>query len=342
MKVKTAVVLLNLGGPDRAEAVAPYLRNLFSDPAIIRLPAILRLPIARLIADRRAPYARDEIFGKLGGASPLLAQTMAQSEALSQALADRQTAIFIAMRYWHPRAKAVCKEVVAASPERVVLLPLYPQFSTATTASSIAEFERELSAAGFGGRIDRICCYPIAGGWIDALARNIAPLLTAARAQGAPRLLFSAHGLPLSVVRSGDPYVWQVQQTALATVLALGRDAVDWSICYQSRVGPLKWTGPSIDEEIARAAANKRAIVIAPIAFVSEHSETLVELDIKYRDIAIASGVPAYYRASTVGIAAPFIETLARLVHQATNSAPQAYCNRRICPRDFSACPNRA
>ncbi len=341
MSERVAVVLFNLGGPDSLEAVQPYLRNLFSDPAIIRLPWLLRLPLARFIADRRAPYAREEIFAKMGGRSPLVPETQAQARALQSEL-EADTRVFIVMRYWQPRADTVAQEVVDFAPDRVILLPLYPQFSTTTTASSLKEFEVELAKAGYRHKIERICCYPSAPGLAAAMVEMIAPMLTEAHTRGLPRLLFSAHGLPQSVVKAGDPYVWQVQETAKAVIDALQVPLQEWSICYQSRVGPLKWTGPSIDEEIARAAADQRVIVIAPIAFVSEHSETLVELDIKYRKIAEELDAPGYFRVPAVGVNRHFIAELASLVREASGHAKaRAYCNPRICPRQHKACPNR-
>ncbi|MFZ1990897.1 MAG: ferrochelatase [Alphaproteobacteria bacterium] len=340
MSERLAVVLFNLGGPDSLDAVQPYLRNLFSDPAIIRLPGLFRLPIARFIADRRAPYAREEIFAKIGGRSPIVPETEAQANLLKAHL-DADTRIFVAMRYWSPRADTAAREIVSFAPDRVVLLPLYPQFSTTTTESSFKEFEVELAKVGYRGKIERICCYPTSPGFIAALAETILPELTEAHVHGVPRLLFSAHGLPQSVVTAGDPYVWQVEQTAAAVIDALGTPLLDWSICYQSRVGPLKWTGPSIDEEIARAAADSRVIVIAPIAFVSEHSETLVELDIKYKKIAGERGAPGYFRVPAVSVNRHFIAGLASLVREAAcHDEARAYCNPRLCPGAFKACPN--
>ena len=342
MSERIAVVLFNLGGPDSLEAVAPYLRNLFSDPAIIRLPGLFRLPLARFIADRRAPYAREEIFAKIGGRSPIVPETEAQANLLKEHL-DANTRVYIAMRYWQPRAEGVAREIMNFAPERIVFLPLYPQFSTTTTESSFKEFEVELAKCGYRNKIERICCYPTAPGFIAAVAETILPKLTEAHARGVPRLLFSAHGLPQSVVKAGDPYVWQVEQTARAVIEALGTPRLDWSICYQSRVGPMKWTGPSIDEEIARAALDQRIIVIAPIAFVSEHSETLVELDIKYKKIAAEAGAPGYFRVPAVGVNKHFIAGLASLVRDAAaHDKARAYCNSRICPRDYKACPNLA
>jgi len=343
MAKRIAVVLFSLGGPDSLEAVGPYLRNLFSDPAILRVPGIVRGLLARVIADRRTLVAR-QIFAEMGGASTIVSETEAQASALGRLLVGSglsETRVFFAMRYWHPRAAEVAGEVLAFSPELAVLLPLYPQFSTTTTESSIDEFEGALSAVGYQGRVARICCFPSAPGLVAAIAASLEAAIETARANGTPRILFSAHGLPERIVRSGDPYVFQVEETVRAVVEALARPALEWEICYQSRVGPLKWTGPSIDESIAKAVAERRAVVLAPIAFVSEHSETLVELDIKYRHKALAAGALAYVRVPTVGIEPRFIAALAGLVRAAAQSEPgRRYCNTRVCPRSFRSCPN--
>jgi len=313
---RRAVVLMNLGGPDSPESVQPFLYNLFSDPAIIRLPALLRLPLARLIAARRASIAR-EIYARLGGGSPLLANTEAQAQALEAALgADYRC--FIAMRYWHPLSEEAVAAVKAWRPEELILLPLYPQFSTTTTASSVTAWQCEAARQGLGVPTRLIRSYPAEPGFVAALADVVGNVLQAAEVTGTPvRLLFSAHGLPLKIVRAGDPYPAEVERSAAAVAAALGRVRLDWRLCYQSRVGPLAWLGPSVEEELRRAGRDRVAVVVAPISFVSEHSETLVELDRDYRRVAAACGVPAYYRAPTVGIDPRFIAALANLVRRA-------------------------
>jgi ferrochelatase len=342
---RTAVVLFNLGGPDRPAAVAPFLVNLFSDRAIIALPQPLRFLLARLIARRRAPVAR-AIYDQIGGGSPLLANTQDQARALEAALAGGpgETRCFIAMRYWHPLAGAAAAAVKDWGATRILLLPLYPQFSSTSTASSLADWRRAARAVGLSAPTQAICCYPAAAGWIEALADGIRAVLPQARAAGAPpRLLFSAHGLPQRIVERGDPYQWQVERSAAAVAerLAASGEPVEWLVCYQSRVGPLQWLTPSTDAEIARAGAEKRPLVICPIAFVSEHSETLVELDIEYRHLAERAGVPAYIRVPTVGTAPAFVAALAELVRAALASgAPlRAGEGRRICPASFTLCP---
>jgi ferrochelatase len=319
---RQAVVLMNLGGPDSPSAVRPFLYNLFSDPAIMALPAIVRLPLARLIAWRRSTVAA-EIYGQLGGASPLLANTKAQARALECVLGSEYRC-FIAMRYWHPLTAATVREVREWGPDAVTCLPLYPQLSTTTTLSSLAAWEREARLQGLLCPTRSIRSYPTATGLIEALTALIGETLAKVSAgERRFRLLLSAHGLPLKIVEAGDPYPQEVAATATAVVAALDIANLDWSVCYQSRVGPLAWLGPSIDDEVKRAAADRVALVIAPISFVSEHSETLVELDRDYRRLAESLGVPGYYRVPAVGTHPRFIAALAELV-RGGSEAPTA------------------
>lgn len=315
---KTAIVLFNLGGPDSPEAVAPFLRNLFSDPAIITLPWFLRLPLARMIARGRAPVARD-IYARIGGSSPIVRETQSQARALEAALAeDGVTAkAFIAMRYWHPFSDGAAAAVKAYGPGRIVLLPLYPQFSTTTTASSLKDWKRAAKKARLDAPTAEICCYPEEPGFVAAMAANIRAALVDAGPGPGWRLLLSAHGLPKRIVERGDPYQRQVERTAAGILRELAMPELEPVVCYQSRVGRLEWIGPATDAEIRRAGADGKRVIVAPIAFVSEHSETLVELDIEYRHLAGQSGVPEYRRAATVGADAAFIAGLAGLVKQA-------------------------
>ena len=323
---RRAVVLMNLGGPDSPRAVRPFLYNLFSDPAIIGLPGLLRLPLAWLVAARRAPIARG-IYAQLGGASPLLANTEAQARALEEELGPDYRC-FIAMRYWHPLTAATVGAVKAWQPDEIILLPLYPQYSTTTTASSLAAWRREAIRQGLGGETRAIRNYPAAEGFIAAVAGLVAATLADAATAGKPlRLLFSAHGLPLKIVAAGDPYPREVESTAAAVVSALARPELDWCVCYQSRVGPLAWLRPSVEEELRRAGQEGVGVVVAPISFVSEHSETLVELDRDYRRLAETCGVPAYHLVPTVGTDPRFIAALAGLVRgtgQPETAAAQA------------------
>jgi protoporphyrin/coproporphyrin ferrochelatase len=317
---RRAVVLMNLGGPDSPAAVQPFLYNLFSDAAIINLPTLLRLPLARLIALRRSKVAR-EIYAHLGGASPLFANTEAQARSLEVELGEGHRC-FIAMRYWHPMTRETVAEVKAWQPDEVVLLPLYPQFSTTTTASSLTAWRNEAARQGFRVPTRIVERYPTAAGFVEAVAGLIEEALKAAESESAPvRLLMSAHGLPLRTVQRGDPYPQEIESTAAAIVAALHRTDLDWRVCYQSRVGPLAWLGPSVDEELQRAGNDRVGVAVAPISFVSEHSETLVELDRDYRNLAERSGVLSYRRVPTVGTDSRFIAALAGLVRGTAASA---------------------
>jgi protoporphyrin/coproporphyrin ferrochelatase len=338
---KTAVVLFNLGGPDTPEAVQPFLFNLFNDPAIITLPRALRWFLAKLFAARRAPVAR-VIYDRLGGGSPLLANTEAQARALEAALGSGYRA-FIAMRYWHPQSRAAAMAVKQWGADEVLLLPLYPQFSTTTTASSLIAWQTAARAAGLTVPSRALCCYPAETGFIAALAGSIRKILDGWPDGQRKRILFSAHGLPEKTVAAGDPYRWQVEYTVAALRRALGMAELDCVTCYQSRVGPLAWIGPGTDEEIRRAGAEGVGLIVVPVAFVSEHSETLVELDIEYRHLAELAGVPIYMRVPTVAAAAEFVAGLARLVRRmqaAHSGAPCSGDGGRLCPASFQRCPS--
>jgi ferrochelatase len=342
MRERLAVVLFNLGGPDSLDAVEPFLFNLFNDPAIIGLPAVVRRPLARLISLRRGRVAK-QIYEKLGGSSPLLDYTRRQAEALQHRLLQRglEARTFVCMRYWHPMSAAVVREVSAFAPDRIVLLPLYPQFSTTTTGSSLAAWRSAALTAGVDAPTHAVCCYPTEPGFIGAMEDLVRAKIVAAGVRAPFRLLMSAHGLPKRVVAKGDPYQWQVEQTAAALAASLGDLARDHVVCYQSRVGPLEWIGPSTEAELERAAADRLPAVVVPIAFVSEHSETLVELDVDYRERAAVLGVPEYARVGTVGVATAFIEGLAAQVENAVAgaAAPCPAGGVRLCPPAMAGCP---
>jgi ferrochelatase len=337
---RTAIVLFNLGGPDSLEAVRPFLFNLFNDPAIIRVPSLLRSMIAAWIARRRAPVAR-HIYAQMGNRSPILPNTEAQARALEQALGGEAKA-FIAMRYWHPMTAGVVAAVKEYAADRVILLPLYPQFSTTTTASSYKLWREEAARQGLTAPQHLVCCFPTEPGFIAAAAELVSQGVARARAeapQARPLVVFSAHGLPKKIVDDGDPYVSQVEAGAAAIAARLDLQPSGWVISYQSRVGPLEWVGPATDATILQASKDKRSLVIFPIAFVSEHSETLVELDIEYRHLADQNGAAAYVRVPAVGTHPAFIAGLATLVKNALTrdagiqdgSGQQACANWRRC-----------
>ncbi len=345
---KLAVVLFNLGGPDAPASVEPFLFNLFNDPAIIGAPGPLRWLLAKYIAKKRAPVAR-QIYRHLGGGSPLLEHTQAQAAGLESLLrADGVDAkVFIAMRYWHPMTAAAVRAVKEWQPDEVVLLPLYPQYSTTTTGSSIAAWHRAAKELHFTVPTKALCCYPALAGFVSAQARLIGEALAANTNDQPYRLLFSAHGLPERIVDKGDPYVSQIEQSAAAIVECLAKQGVEvpnWRVSYQSRVGRLKWVEPYTDAEIAKAGAEGLALLIVPLAFVSEHSETLVELDIEYRELAQQNGVPAYWRASTVLSASEYLGGLRDLVLGAGGHNDNQPCRgdgQPACGDPHLACPMR-
>ncbi|MER2519858.1 MAG: ferrochelatase [Bdellovibrionales bacterium] len=323
---KIAVVLMNLGGPDGPEAVEPFLYNLFSDPAILRVPNWLRRHFAKFIARRRGKVAKD-IYAQIGGKSPILENTQAQARALEKAMSSTAWIRgFVVMRYWKPYAEDALAEIKRFVPDEIVLLPLYPQFSTTTTESSLAAWRLASRQAKLDIPESIVSAWPTHPGLIEAFAslarqawenacETCPPLPHGAYNQ--PRILFSAHGLPESIVRAGDPYPEQCRQTAEAIARAMGIPDLDWVLCFQSRVGPVKWIGPSTEREIRRAGADKRPIVIVPISFVSEHSETLVEIDIEYRKLAKKCDVPCFIYAGTPGTHPAFIAGLADMIVEA-------------------------
>lgn len=347
---KTAVILFNLGGPDSLEAVQPFLFNLFYDPVIIGAPKPIRWLLARKISRKRAPTAQ-EIYRHLGGKSPLLEQTTAQAQAL-QAEMQRQlrqagaeeseVRPFLCMRYWHPMTRQVVEEVKAYGPDLVLLLPLYPQYSIATTGSSVKEWEREARRQSLSVPTRLVCCWPTLDGFIDAQAHAVRKAIQEVSPYGEPRVLFSAHGLPKKMITDGDPYQWQVEQGAAAIVSRMGLSGVDWLVTYQSRVGPLEWLSPFTDDEIRRAGEDQVPLVVLPLAFVSEHSETLVELDIEYRHLAESCGVPAYHRIETVQTNPIFIQSLAQMAVERILSHQDSACahsGARLCPSQWGNCP---
>lgn len=342
---RVAVILFSLGGPDSPEAIRPFLKNFFMDKNIIAAPRPVRDVISSLIANRRSRREAKESYALLGGKSPLLANTLAQAGALEERL--RQEApgtewkAFVSMRYWHPLSDAVAQAVREWGPEKMILVPLYPQFSTTTTGSSLEDWARASRKAGLAAPVATLCCYPRESGFVAASADAIRKVYAemAAQAPRPPRVLFSAHGLPEKIIAGGDPYQWQCEESARAIAAATGIAGLDWQICYQSRVGPLKWIGPSTEEALQKAANDGVPVVIYPHAFVSEHVETLVEIEMEYRHLAQQMGIPAFARVPTVSVATAFIEGLAAAVlRRAAGTGISSSEGGRLCPAAFRRC----
>ena len=298
MNRRSVVVLLNLGGPDSLDAVQPFLFNLFSDPDIFKLPLarLTQRPFASLVSRRRAPEAAKG-YAAIGGKSPLLENTQAQAQALQQALdaEDAGLDVRICMRYWHPMASEVVAELKRSGYERVILLPLYPQYSSTTTGSSVHAFEDECARQHYEPRVNLI------REWYDepiyhrAIAQTLNRELARFPDPNPERveLLLSAHGLPRKIVAAGDPYERQVRATAEQVGALLQWPNV--TLCYQSRVGPLEWLRPYTDDVIReKASADVKQMLVYPIAFVSDHVETLFELGITYANLARDCGITHY------------------------------------------------
>ena len=334
--MKKAVILFNLGGPDKLESVEPFLFNLFNDPAIISIPSIIRYPLAKIISKRRTPIAKD-IYKEIGNRSPILELTQKQSESLENNLKKKgDYKCFVVMRCWHPRASEVIKKVKEYNPEEIILLPLYPQYSASTSGSSINEWNDLCEKENYKVKTKTICCYPTESNFIKSHANLIKKTVKNLNNKNF-KLLFSAHGLPESKIKKGDPYQWQVEKTVEGIISELINENFDFLISYQSRVGPLKWIGPSTDEAIIKYSREKKGIVIVPVAFVSEHSETLVELDIEYKKLAEKNGCSFYKRVPALGIEENFIKGLTELVLQKEKKGN--FVSSVTCPNKYVKCP---
>ena len=335
--MKKAVILFNLGGPDSLEAVEPFLFNLFNDPAIIGLPSILRFPLAKFISKRRAPIAKT-IYEEMGGKSPILEETKTQAAAIEKSL-EQETddyKCFIVMRCWNPRAEDVIKKVKDFNPEQIILLPLYPQYSNATSGSSIKEWLDVCKKEDLKTETKIICCYPTEKDFILSHANLIKDKINMGNLVETT-LIFSAHGLPENKIKKGDPYQWQVEQTVNELVKKISIKNLNYILSYQSRVGPLKWIGPSTDAVIKKEAQKNKIIIVVPVAFVSEHSETLVELDIEYKKLAVENGSKDYLRVPAVTANQDFINSLKSSILEATNA--NRFTSSLKCLEKFKKCP---
>lgn len=310
--MKRAVLLLSMGGPDSLAGVRPFLFNLFNDPAILRMPSLLRWPLAHLLSFSREKEAR-KIYEQLGGKSPLTDNTFAQARALEDRLNDiseNQNRVFVGMLYAPPFVREAVATMRGYDPDEIVLLPLYPQYSTTTSEPALKEALKEIRKNSDSKKIKMIDRFPLLGGLIDSWVRAIK---TAAQdtKDNPTHILFSAHGLPEKIVREGDPYPQECQALAQAIAARLDLTEKDWTLCYQSRVGPVRWIGPSTEDEIRRHAQARKAILVAPIAFVCDHSETLYEIDHLYREKAKQLGAPAFATARPPATEESFINDLA-------------------------------
>ena len=334
--MKKAVILFNLGGPDKLENVEPFLFNLFNDPAIISIPSFLRYPLAKFISKRRSPIAKN-IYREIGNKSPILELTKQQAQKLEEnLLKSGDYKCFVAMRCWHPRASDVIKKVKEYNPEEIILLPLYPQYSATTSGSSIGEWNKLCKKENYIVKTKTICCYPTENNFILSHVSLIKKTLLKLEDKNL-KLIFSAHGLPESKIKNGDPYQWHIEETVKKIMLNLKEENLDYIISYQSRVGPMKWIGPSTDSEIIKYSKEKKGIVIVPVAFVSEHSETLVELDIEYRKLAEKNGCKYYKRVPALGNDEYFIKGLTALVEEPQTKGN--FVSSIMCPNKFIKCP---
>jgi len=323
------VLLFNLGGPDDLQSVEPFLINLFSDRDIIELPlgALLQPVVARIIAKSRGPSVREN-YKRIGGGSPQLTLTRAQAAALEHRLnrnGDRFRT-FIAMRYWYPSTEEALEAMAAQGVTRVVTLTMYPHYSRATTGSSEKELQRTLDRRRWRGRfeVSGIASYPDDPLYLDAMADTAGRALAefAPDVRDRAVVLFSAHGLPKAFVDRGDPYVAHVEATRQGI---LRRLAVPnrHELAYQSRTGPVEWIGPGTEQMIAQLAdEGVRELLVIPLSFVSDHIETLYEVDMLFAEEARHRGIVEYRRPAALNTHPVFIEALARLVER--HLEPQA------------------
>ena len=323
---KVGVLLLNLGGPERIQDVGPFLYNLFSDPEIIRLPnPALQKPLAWLISTLRAGKSQ-EAYRSIGGGSPLRRITEQQARELQSTLRSRgiEATSYVAMRYWHPFTESAVADIKADGIDQVVVLPLYPHFSISTSGSSFRELQRLRQADAAFASLPLRCIrsYYDHPGYIDSMARLIACEIQACSDQPSAHVFFSAHGVPKSYVEeAGDPYQREIEACTqlimdrLAELLGHGNPH---TLAYQSRVGPVEWLRPYTDDALHDlGAAGVKALVVVPISFVSEHIETLEEIDIEYREIATESGISNFRRVPALDTDATFITALSDLVQNA-------------------------
>ncbi|WPX97381.1 ferrochelatase [Candidatus Bandiella euplotis] len=334
IKRKVAIILYNLGGPNGEDDIGPFLFNLFYDKNIINIPNPFRFLVAKFISKSRKKEATKN-YNKIGGKSPLLSNTLKQKEALQNKLDKEQYKVFVCMNFWHPMPDEVVDDVKNYNPSGIILLPLYPQFSTTTTGSFLSKWEDARNKAGLVCEQKVVCCYYSQSNFITAYTNILRKFYASAATDGKPFVVFIAHGLPEKIVKNGDPYQWQIENTVKEIVKMADIQGMEYITCYQSRVGPMSWIKPYADEVILKAAQENKIILVIPISFVSEHVETLVELDMEYKELAMHNGARAYHRANTVGDDDIFIEGLKNIV---INGVVKDV----ICPKEYCKCYRQA
>ncbi len=319
---RVGVLLLNLGGPEQLEDVRPFLYNLFSDPEIIRLPVTwLQKPLAWFISSRRAKTSREN-YKKIGGGSPLRRITEEQAIALQKQLEENghKAQVYVGMRYWHPFTEEAIAQIKRDNISSLVILPLYPQFSISTSGSSFRQLETLWEQDQELQKIDYtvIPSWYRHSGYLQAMAELIAKELDQCPNADRVHIFFSAHGVPQSYVDDlGDPYQKEIEECTKLIMQTLNRDN-DYTLAYQSRVGPIEWLKPYTDEAIeALAQKGVKDLMVVPISFVSEHIETLEEIDIEYREVAEEAGIDNFYRVPALNTHPVFINDLADLVEEA-------------------------
>lgn len=323
--MRLGVILFQLGGPDSLEAIEPFLYNLFCDPDIIDFPfaRIARQPLARLIASRRAKHVAHH-YAEIGGKSPLLEFTMRQATALEMALrADFDARVAVAMRYWRPFTGEAIGHVERHAPEEVVLLPLYPQYSKTTTGSSLNEWSRCYRPNGWHPRVHVVKEFYEDPAYLSSVVESVDRSLAAFPDPREVDVVFSAHSLPVSVVEKGDPYQRQIEHTT-ELVWQRGGWPARRHLCYQSKVGASKWLRPSMHETVKRLAAEGRQhLLVVPISFVSDHVETLHEIDIEHREQARSLGIHDFRMVPGLNDSPSFIEALAGMVRRTVAAGRQ-------------------
>jgi protoporphyrin/coproporphyrin ferrochelatase len=313
---RVGVVLFQLGGPDKLEAIEPFLYNLFCDPDIINFPfaRIGRKALAKLISTTRARKVQHH-YASIGGASPILRNTKKQAAALEAELHHQgiDARCFVAMRYWHPFTGEAIEQIEAAGCEELVLLPLYPQYSSTTTGSSLNEWRREYSGdlqVHYAGSFYRNTAY------LDSLVEKINEALDHFQTPGEPEIVFSAHSVPMSVIEKGDPYQQQIEET-VRLLMNRGGWQNSHCLCYQSKVGASKWLQPSLHHTLKQLAARRvREVCVVPVAFVSDHVETLGEIDHEAREEALRLGFTQFEMSAGLNDSPKFIEALTQIVQE--------------------------